>query len=249
MLSRTFETMGTVVSLSVKDDFLTQSGMDCLATGVRSVFTRLDNMFSTYRADSGISLFNAGLKGKKDMPAEFHWVIAESEKYRHQTDGYFDIMNPAGRMDPSGIVKAYAIEQAGEYLEESGVESWLINAGGDILASGTQWHTGIADPDNTGSLLSDVVLSDKYKALATSGYSERGYHIWNPMEATTTSGLIQVTVISGSIVESDVYATAIMAAGQEGMTWIEGLDDAEAMALTQDGQLLATKGYLALVPR
>lgn len=241
--------MGTVVSLSIKDNFLTQSRMDSLFTGVRSLFTRLDNMFSTYRVGSDISLFNEGLKSKKDMPAEFHWVIAESEKYRHQTDGYFDIMNPASKMDPSGIVKAYAIEQAGTHLEESGAGNWLINAGGDILTSGTRWHTGIADPDNPGSLLSDVVLSDGYKALATSGYSERGHHIWNPMEAKTTSELIQVTVISGSIVESDVYATAIMAAGQEGMKWIEGLNDAEAMALTQDGQLLATKGYLALVPR
>jgi thiamine biosynthesis lipoprotein len=98
------------------------------------------------------------------------------------------------------------------------------------------------DPADRGALLADVTLGTGRQALATSGSSERGTHIWSPAGAEP---LGQVSVLAADIVTADVLATAVLAGG------ITMLEDAvrrwpvQVLAVTRDGALLGTPGWAA----
>lgn len=246
MLNKTFESMGTVVSVSYYEG-ISQEEASNLTKEVFLIFDRFDREFSTYREDSFISRINAKLNEPLDISDEAIQIFELAEQYRLLTDGYFDIITPEGMTDPSGIVKAFAIKEAGLHLDSCGVTDWCINAGGDILISNTAGlHAGIVNPFSRKELISDVVLNAPLLSLATSGFSERGNHIWNPKEST--SDVIQASVISDDIVFSDIMATAIIACGTSSLQWIEAKANAEALLIKKDGSFLVTGGYLALVP-
>ncbi|TGT60945.1 FAD:protein FMN transferase, partial [bacterium M00.F.Ca.ET.159.01.1.1] len=111
-------------------------------------FEHIDRRFSTYRADSEITAINRG-----DVPV-VDWS-GESEHFHHlarqtkdETDGYFDIRKPDGSLDPSGIVKGWAIRNAAEIVQRAGISDFFIEAGGDIQScgknsSGPDWSVGI----------------------------------------------------------------------------------------------------------
>lgn len=239
--------MGTVVSISYHEG-TSQEEASRRTEELYRIFDRFDREFSTYREDSFISQVNAKLPEPLDISNAAIQIFDLAERYRLLTDGYFDIITPDGKTDPSGIVKAYAIKEAGLYLDSCGVEGWSINAGGDILTSATgRLHAGIVNPFDRKELVSDVVLNSPLLSLATSGYSERGNHIWNPKGSD--SDVVQASVISDDVVFSDVMATAIMACGTSALKWIETRTNAEALLIQKDGNFLITEGYLSLVPQ
>ena len=219
MLNRIFDSMGTVVSVSY-DETTSSNEATNLTKTVFDIFDRFDHEFSTYREDSFISRINAKLSEPVDISDEAISVFEVAEQYRVSTDGHFDIINPEGSTDPSGIVKAYAIKEAGHYLDSMGVTGWGLNAGGDILISavGNEFHSGIVNPSNKQELISDVMLGSPFVSLATSGYSERGNHIWNPRGVS--SDVIQASVISDDIIFSDVMATVLIAGGISALQWL-----------------------------
>ncbi|TGR93353.1 FAD:protein FMN transferase, partial [Mesorhizobium sp. M2E.F.Ca.ET.209.01.1.1] len=92
--------------------------------------------FSTYRKDSEISAINRGDVPVRDWSGQMRDVMALAEQTRRETDGYFDIHRPDGSLDPSGIVKGWAIRNAAEIVRQAGVSDFFIEAGGDIQSSG-----------------------------------------------------------------------------------------------------------------
>ena len=115
-------------------------------------------------------------------------------------------------------MKALAIDDAGRILRDADVRDWLVTVGGDTLSDGRpdagheEWTAGIVDPLDRAALLCAVPLNDRWRAIATSGTSERGEHIWRRPES---GDLVQVTVLARDIVTADVLATAILAGGTE----------------------------------
>jgi thiamine biosynthesis lipoprotein len=76
------------------------------------------------------------------------------------------------QLDFGGIAKGYAVGLIAGYLEQQGFEHFLINAGGDLITSGSKlgkpWHIGVQNPFEPGAiyissasvLTSDPVLAD-----------------------------------------------------------------------------------------
>jgi thiamine biosynthesis lipoprotein len=79
-------------------------------------------------------------------------------------------------------------------------------------------------------------------ALATSGTSERGDHIWNS-RGSASSEFVQVSVAARDIVTADVLATAIVAGGQSMLDRAADCWDVTVLAVRRDGGLLATPGF------
>lgn len=247
MRNQTFNTMGTVVSISYRSDLSLPEAS--YHTGkISEIFTSYDEEFSTYKPESMVSRINAAAAEPIEFSDAAFEVFNLAEKFRLTTEGYFDIITPEGKTDPSGVVKAYALQKAGEYLTKNAVEDWCINAGGDILANsqGAPWIAGISNPSKKDELLSTVSLSFPMKSLATSGFSERGMHIWTPV-GTEHSDIVQASVISDDIIFADVMATALIARGSQGLSWVEEYPTAEALLVQRDGSYLVTAGYLDLV--
>jgi len=259
--ARTFSCMGTVVSLTLPS----ASGADELVAAtavVERLFAGLDETFSLYRADSEASrLARAEIK-LPDASGEMRRLYADAVGWRLLTEGAFTPERPDGVLDLSGIVKGYAIQEAGTSLLALGLRDWCLNAGGDVLVSGSPgagspgsgsdepWRAGIVDPQDRRTLIAGYPLGGANLALATSGSAERGDHIWAAgAGAPAASGVRgapafrQVSVAAADIVTADVLATAIVAGGMPMLDRATDGWNIEVLAVQAGGELLATPGF------
>lgn len=159
-------------------------------------------------------------------------------------------------LDFGAIAKGYAVERAAEVVRASGVESGLINAGGDIRAVGAKpgdapWALGIRDPRKRRSLLLEVYLKDA--AVATSGdyeqylegEGERESHIIDPRTGHGTRKTISVTVIAPDAALADALATALSVLGPvEGLEVLEkSFPEADALIVTPDKRVVYSPDF------
>lgn len=233
-----FETMGTVCSVDLPESH------DGCAPQIAEIFRHYDERYSLYRPDSELSRIAAGALTLAHASAEVRATFERSNDWSLATGGLFSSQRPDGVLDLNGIVKAEAIEAAGEFLDDSGCPTSSINVGGDILVrtDNDPWITGIVDPANPGALLTSLPLGGDRRALATSGSAERGDHIWLGGRLTP-SDFVQVSVAAADIVTADVLATAIVAGGTDSLDEITDHWRIDVLAVCRDGSLLATPGF------
>jgi FAD:protein FMN transferase len=230
--------MGMPIGIDVRDP-----GID-----VEPAFAWLrevDAAFSTYRADSEISRLDRGEITIADCRPEVDAVLRRCLELSRATGGYFSV-RPAGRLDPSGLVKGWAVASAADRLAAAGARNFCINAGGDVDARGRPepdrlWQVGIRHPEALDRLAAVVGVEDL--AVATSGEYERGAHILDPHTGRPPTGLLSVTIVGPDLGTADAYATAAFAMGAAGPAWTATLDGYDAMCITSDHQVLSTPGF------
>jgi thiamine biosynthesis lipoprotein len=208
---------------------------------------RADSIFSTYKDDSEISRLNRGELTLEDAHPDVREVLARCEELRVITDGYFD----AGRVlehgvDPSGLVKGWAVDRAGEVLEAGGARNYSLNAGGDIRLRGAPlpeavWRVGIQHPRVRDKIAAVVEGTDV--AVATSGAYARGEHVLDPHTGRPPEGVLSVTIVGPELATADAYATAAFAMGEAGPEWTATLGLYEAMTIMADDRVLSTHGF------
>ncbi len=204
-----------------------------------------DATFSTYRADSDISRLDRGELTVAGCRPEVDEVLVRCMALERETNGYFSV-RPAGRLDPSGLVKGWAVAVAAERLAAAGAENFCITAGGDVIARGRpapdrRWRVGIRHPERHGRIAAVLAVEDL--AVATSGHYERGAHIVDPHTGRPPAGLLSVTVVGPDLGTADAYATAAFAMGEAGPAWTATLDGYDAMCITAELRVLSTPGF------
>src|SRR6185436_8804904 len=142
----------------------------------------VDAVFSTYREDSEIRRLDRGELALADCRPEVDEVLSACLALERETGGFFSA-RPAGRLDPSGYVKGWAVDGAAQRLIAAGAERFCINAGGDVVARGRPapdrlWRVGVRHPEQLDQLAAVLAVEDL--AVATSGEYERGAHILDP---------------------------------------------------------------------
>ncbi|OGC88463.1 thiamine biosynthesis protein [Candidatus Adlerbacteria bacterium RIFOXYC1_FULL_48_26] len=208
---------------------------------VFSYFVSVDERFSPYKPESEVSRMPEALS--QDMKE----VLELAEKTKEETNGYFDIRKPDGSIDPSGIVKGWAIKNAADLLQEKGVQNFFIDAGGDIQTGGTnaegkEWSVGIRNPFNKAEIIK--VIYPRGRGVATSGSYERGDHIYNPLTPDKAlDEIVSITVIGPDVLEADRFATAAFAMGQKGVEFIESLAGFEAYSIDKNGIATMTSNF------
>src|SRR5258705_3938742 len=174
---------GTVISIDVRDDVDGADVEACFAW-----FRRVDDLFSTWRADTEIMQIGCGELAAENASAEVIEVLDLCDRMRSESFGAFDIAfgarNPhAPRLDPSGVVKGWAIERAADLLVQAGARCFSINAGGDVVTrrrpdGSSGGRVGIQEPRERDRVAAVLQLDDA--AVATSGLYERGEHVLDP---------------------------------------------------------------------
>ncbi|RTL97328.1 MAG: FAD:protein FMN transferase [Hyphomicrobiales bacterium] len=210
-------------------------------------FDDVDRRFSTYRQDSEISAINRGDIPVRDWSGQMMDVIRIAELTRRETAGYFDIHKPDGALDPSGIVKGWAIRNAAEIVRRADVSDFFIEAGGDIQscgrnASGRDWSVGIRNPFQANEIVK--VIYPRGHGVATSGTYARGQHIYNPHAAhDPISDIVSLTVIGSDVLEADRFATAAFAMGRDGILFIEQTQGLEGYLIDSNRRATPTSGF------
>ena len=217
---------------------------------VYGYFEQIDRRFSTYRSDSEIAAINRGDVPVADWSGEMLEVLAIAERTKSETDGYFDIRKPDGSLDPSGIVKGWAIRNAAAIVQRAGIRDFFIEAGGDVQscgknASGYDWSVGIRNPFNADEIVK--VVYPRGRGMATSGTYVRGQHIYNPHGiGRPIQDIVSLTVIGADVLEADRFATAAFAMGRDGILFVEQTPGLEGYVVDTNGRATPTSGFGAL---
>jgi thiamine biosynthesis lipoprotein len=234
--------MGMPVTLEVVEASATEELFDT----VFSYLEYVDEKFSTYKDNSEISWINRHEITLEQSSEDMRTVFALAEQTRQETNGYFDIVHH-GIYDPSGIVKGWAIYNAAEILRRKGFENFYVEAGGDIEAVGKNslnqnWRVGIRNPFNPNEIVKVLYVSNC--GVATSGTYIRGQHIYNPKnDGQPILDIVSLTVVGSNIYDADRFATAAFAMGQEGILFIESLEDFEGYMIDHRRQATLTSSF------
>jgi FAD:protein FMN transferase len=237
--------MGTVFSFDIRGPLTAE--IRSAAVEALAWLHQVDAMFSPYRPDSAISRIDRGETSVDQCPPEVAEVLEMCAVAREATEGWFS-ETASGRLDPSGLVKGWAVRGASDLLYAAGAHVTCVNGGGDLQfrgapGVGAPWRAGIADPADPGGLVAVVEGADV--AVATSGTAERGGHIRDPWtrEPLDGNGLASATVVGPDITWADVYATAAFAMGPAAARrWIDTVDDHELLLVDTEGGLWASAG-------
>ncbi|MFH1120300.1 MAG: FAD:protein FMN transferase [Bacteroidota bacterium] len=160
--------------------------------------------------------------------------------------------NQAIRVDLNAIAQGYSSDLIGKMLESKGIEDYLVDVGGEVLARGTKsgkikWKVGIEKPtenaDDQRQLNATLDLQDK--ALATSGNYRRFFikdgvkyaHIIDPKTGFPVNHTtLSVSVMADDCMTADAYATAFMVMGLEKIRiFLEQHPELDAYVIYSDG--------------
>ena len=235
--------MGLPISVTVRGPAARGEHADQVVRGLHAELRHADRVFSTHRTDSEISLLGAGALPRELVSTDVQEVLALCEQARQLTGGLFDVAlrQPDGRyaLDPSGLVKGWAVERAARALDGLNGHDWIVNAGGDVLGSATHgpaWQVGIEDPRDRSRVL--CILPLHRGAIATSGTAARGDHILDPRTGRPAPPrLLSATVTGPSLTWADILATAAYVEGPTAHNSISGLNGYNSLLLLPDGHL------------
>jgi thiamine biosynthesis lipoprotein len=242
-IRRVEQIMGLPVVVDVRDDGDAGPALDDLFDWLRWV----DATFSTFKEDSEISRINRGELRREDAQPDVRRVLERCDSLREETDGYFDMRAPDGSIDPSGLVKGWAVDRAAAILDGAGFQNYAVSAGGDMRVLGRAvpdlaWRVGIQHPLDRQQVASVVETTDL--AIATSGAYARGDHVWNPHSGRAPSGILSVTIVGPKLGTADAYATSAFAMGpQRAPHWTARLAGYEAMTILVDETVFKTGGF------
>ena len=160
-------------------------------------------------------------------------------------------------IDLGAIAKGYISDRIADFLREGGVESALLNVGGNVRTlglkpDGSNWRIGIQDPEGVRdqSIVGVVTLGDN--AVVTSGIYERGFTldgvVYHHILDTDTGWSVQnelagVSIVTQEACTADALSTTVFAMGlEEGSAFIESLEGVDAIFVTREGDISWTSG-------
>lgn len=159
------------------------------------------------------------------------------------------------QLDMGAVGKGYAGDLVIEVLKEYGVESALINLGGNVQAIGSRpdgndWRLGIRAPWEEGNL---GVLRISDAAVVTSGgyenyfEDEEGNIYWHILDPSTgypaDGGLQAVTIIGEEGKLCDALSTALFVMGEDGaVEYWRANGGFDMLLVTEDGEIILTEG-------
>ena len=139
--------------------------------------------------------------------------------------------DPQIQIDFNAIAQGYSVDVVAAFLDSKGIQSYLIDIGGEVLArrtkpGGEKWSVAIEMPaknaDDKRTIQAVVSLQDM--AISTSGsyrkfYEENGKRYSHEIDPATgypvKHSTLSVSVVAKDCMTADAYATAFMVMGVE----------------------------------
>jgi FAD:protein FMN transferase len=238
---RVEQVMGMPISLALRGRYADHPRAEEAWQQALGSLLEADATFSTYRSDSVVSRLGRGELNRETCPAEVIEVLDLGELARLDTDGAFDVWRTGldGRavLDPSGVVKGWAVDRAATALAGLDGTDFCLSAGGDMVCrttGETPWRIGIEDPLRPDRLVATVEVHNG--AVATSGLAHRGAHIVDARTGRTPEAPASVTVLAPTLTWADIDATAAFALGDQAATWLRRRPGRRGVVVWSDGR-------------
>lgn len=240
--------MGTTATLDIRDQALSEELLDAAIERGLALLHEADRVFSTWNEHSPLSQLRADRCKLKQCPPEVLGVLVRCARAKEITCGWFDPWAMPGGLDPTGLVKGWAVQSALNAMAAAGVQHAMVNAGGDIAAFGSAfadherpgWNVAITSPLQPYEYLTVTTL--RSGGIATSGAYERGSLAIDPHTGQNVHRLASATVVSADLGLADACATAATAHGPAALNWLNDLD-LQALLVTLDGTVLRTRSW------
>jgi thiamine biosynthesis lipoprotein len=180
-------------------------------------------------------------------------LVRERVSHRNVTiEGGVVLLPEGSGIDLGGFAKGWTVDRAAERM--SCCQSWVINAGGDLLArgggpDGDGWVVGIEDPFALGHDLAVLRLTGA--ALATSTTMRRrwttqygvAHHLIDPRtQRPSESDLVSVSVIAPTAARAEVLAKTLLLRGSDEALHYAESQDLSALLIDEQGLVTATRG-------
>ena len=167
------------------------------------------------------------------------------------TDSVLVKRNKRCKLDLNAIAKGYGVDKTFNLLNQKGFKNIFVEIGGEVKCSGKNiknknWSIGIEDPSDDGNYEKKIsaIISVPNGAIATSGNyrnivdldGEILGHTINPQTGfPIQTDVLSVSVLSNSCMESDAWATALMAMNhQTGFSLVENQSNINAVWILVD---------------
>jgi thiamine biosynthesis lipoprotein len=163
------------------------------------------------------------------------------------------------RIDLGGIAKGFGLAEAARTLRQAGVDSALIDLGGDVYAIGSKgdqpWKVGIRNPRGDG-VVGVVALHNL--AAVTSGDYERFFvgpdsvrycHILNPHTGRPARGFCSTTVLMPDPLLAQGFSKVLFILGPAAFKLTDSVGQFEALLLTDSMKAITSAGLAgAIIP-
>jgi thiamine biosynthesis lipoprotein len=234
--------MGTVVTF----DFASlHPQLDAQLAQAQDALRTADEVFSLWKPQSPMSQVRRGDLDLLDAPLLISEVLDYCTVAKEMSGGWFDPWALPNGLDPTGFVKGWAAEVAAGYFIDLDLTGVIVNAAGDIVASGTTAEgepllAGILSAADPNRLIASVRLEH---ALATSGGYARSQHLFNTKAGHFGARAASASVVGPNLGLADAFATAVVCGGRDAYDVIAALGDYEVFVQYYDGSTDATSDF------
>lgn len=172
-----------------------------------------------------------------------------ADEFEVLPDHQIRFRDPGIRIDLGGIAKGFAVDRATEILQNRGIASGIVNAGGDLAAFGPDFHqVHIRNPIDVSGSMCPVRLSNE--ALASTGprhdpfcsVNTLGCAVIDPRSRTQVQNIRGATVRAGNCMIADALTKVAMVAGVSAAATLEYYD-ASALLVFASGDVLVTPNW------
>lgn len=208
-----------------------------------------------------VKLWKIGFKGAnkpsdEDIRQRLTEIDANSIELDDQTHSVF-LKKTGMEIDLGGIAKGWIADRVKELWEKLGVESVIIDLGGNVLLVGRSlrpdslWRIGIQNPVEERNVPLGILTTTE-KSVGTSGIYERklvidGHEYHHMFDSKTgypiANNLASVTIVSDQSLDGEIWSTISFYQGLEkGLGLIETEPGIEAIFVTRDLKAYPTSG-------
>ncbi len=161
-------------------------------------------------------------------------------------------------IDLGALAKGYFADLIKEFFLSKGVQSGMINLGGNVLLVGDHpenpggfWRVGVQDPKQHRNHLSGIIQFQD-GSVVTSGIYERQFeyegksyhHIFDPQTGyPVESDIAGLTIVSKSSLVGEIYTSLYFnLSSNDLLNQLSSVVGIEAVVIRKDGQVLLTEG-------